>query len=357
MAPRPAATGHHRTRRGTLPAAAERATGYAAGDMSAFPGPCAAGSGSSSGSGLTRFALRGSARLAYDPGETTDAAASVVVLLHDLLADRTELMPLRAALTGAPVRFRVVAPDARGHGASAALTDRRVTLADLAADVLAVLDAEGATAAHLVGHGLGGAIACAVARAAPERVRSLTLVEPALWGMLAIAPAAAARIAMEELRASARAAADAAYKGLTDQALNRWLNPRWGEGWRERLPRPRLTALRRHAGALAPALTALDAYAIDPDGVKGIAMPTLVVHGETAAPVARVTGERLAARLPAGRLATIPAPADPAAPLAGAAGAALAALLVAFLAEIERTDRTGTASAATGIHGSPQDVA
>ena len=46
---------------------------------------------------------------------------------------------------------------------------------------------------------------------------------------------------------SARAAADAADKGRTDRALDLLLDARWGPGWRDRLPRPRLAATLPHA--------------------------------------------------------------------------------------------------------------
>jgi pimeloyl-ACP methyl ester carboxylesterase len=46
----------------------------------------------------------------------------------------------------------------------------------MAADALAVLDAEGIAAAHVVGHSMGGSIATALAIAAPSRVRSLALL-------------------------------------------------------------------------------------------------------------------------------------------------------------------------------------
>jgi pimeloyl-ACP methyl ester carboxylesterase len=46
----------------------------------------------------------------------------------------------------------------------------------MAEDALALLDAEGWTSAHVVGHSLGGLVALAVALAAPGRVRSLSLL-------------------------------------------------------------------------------------------------------------------------------------------------------------------------------------
>jgi pimeloyl-ACP methyl ester carboxylesterase len=256
----------------------------------------------------TRFAAHGAARLAYDPGAPGgDPAAPPVVLLHPLLGDRGSLGALAAALAApAGGGRRTIVPEARGHGASAGLANRRLTLTDLAADLLAVLAAEGVARAHLVGQGLGAATAFELARRRPERVASLTLIEPSLWGLLAGDPDPAARAEATAALDAARRAADLADKGQTDRALDAWLDPRWGRGWRESLPRPRLAALRRQAGALAGALTALAAYPLIPDDARALAVPTLLLHGTEAAPLDRLIAERLAALLPDARVAEIP---------------------------------------------------
>jgi len=285
----------------------------------------------------TRFATRGVARLAYDRAGVP-AGRTPVVLLHALLADRTALAALRDALAGERV---VLSPDCRGHGASAAVAGRRLTVADLAADVVAVLDAEGVGAAHLVGHGLGGAVAVALAGAAPGRARSLVLVEPAVGGVLDRdpTPAPEAFALRQASRAAARAAADAADKELTDRALDLWLDPRWGRGWRDRLTRPRLGAIRRHAGALAGCLGALDAFAGPAMPLTGLGVPILLALGDAALAENRLVVAHLAAGL-AEAPVVIPSPDEPDPGLGAAGAAALAAHLVAFLDRIEAADRT-----------------
>lgn len=284
--------------------------------------------------GALRFAPRAHYRLAYEvvaPAPSTGEAAPVVVLLHDLLAGRGEWAAVREALAAAG--FGVILPEARGHGASAGLADRRYAAADMAAEVVAVLDAAGLGAIHLVGHGLGGAAALAVARAYPDRVRALALVAPAVPSVLDGDPDPALVSARNAARRADQATAEAAYKGLTDRALDGYLDPRWGTGWRERLPRPRLAATRRHAAALAGTLPALDGFAVDRGAVGAVAVPTLVVQREGASPVVGASGERLVSWLPAARLAAIPAGPTTDDPLGGEAGAALADLLVAFVEE------------------------
>lgn len=72
-------------------------------------------------------------------------------------------------------RYRVLSVDPRGSGLSET-PDHPYTAATVAADVAAALDAAGVERAHIVGQSMGGMIAQDFALAAPERVRSLTLV-------------------------------------------------------------------------------------------------------------------------------------------------------------------------------------
>ncbi len=284
--------------------------------------------------GTTRFAARGHHRLSFETAGSGAVDAPVVVLLHGLLGGRGELVAQRDALAAG---YRVVLPEARGHGASAALANQRYAVADMAAEILAILDAEEIARAHLVGHDLGGAAAFELTRTHPNRVRSLTLIEPALSVVLDDDADPAAVTARADARRADRAAADAAYKGLTDRSLDLYLDRRWGRGWRDWLSRPRLAAIRRHAGALAATLAALDAYTVDPAALAAMALPVLVVHGADAPSIVRLTCEHLAASVPHARLDTVPSGVEGDPPLSGEAGAALNATLLAFLVEVEGT--------------------
>jgi pimeloyl-ACP methyl ester carboxylesterase len=72
-------------------------------------------------------------------------------------------------------RFRCVTFDHRGLGQSAAPRGP-ITVPSLAADALAVLDAERIDAAHVVGHSLGGLVAAELALTARARAKSLALL-------------------------------------------------------------------------------------------------------------------------------------------------------------------------------------
>ncbi|HSE26633.1 MAG TPA: alpha/beta fold hydrolase [Gemmatimonadales bacterium] len=112
-------------------------------------------------------------RLHY--AEQGDPAGEPVILLHgysDSWFSWSRVLPLF------PESWRVYALDQRGQGDS----DRPATgygMADIAADVIAFLDAKGIRRATVVGHSTGGLVAQQVARLAPGRVARLVLVATA----------------------------------------------------------------------------------------------------------------------------------------------------------------------------------
>ena len=75
--------------------------------------------------------------------------------------------------------FRVIRPDMRGHGLTT-VTQGPYSIAQLAGDALAVLEALGVTHAHVAGLSIGGLIAQQIAAQAPDRVSSLILVDTAM---------------------------------------------------------------------------------------------------------------------------------------------------------------------------------
>src|SRR5579859_3837581 len=73
-------------------------------------------------------------------------------------------------------RFRVIAPDARGHGRSTRPPREAFTFAGCARDVLAILDALGVERTMAVGVSLGAKTLLHVATRAPGRIEAMILV-------------------------------------------------------------------------------------------------------------------------------------------------------------------------------------
>ncbi len=189
--------------------------------------------------------------------------------------------------------FQCILPDNRDSGRSAR-SHSTYDIATLAADALAVLDAEGVDAAHVVGLSMGAAIAQELALRAPGRVRSLVLL-------------------------SAFAQEDARMRAITAQwaelyeRLGRVLFHRQAEPW---LFSPaffenptNLRPLRRYVEE-TPHPQEADAFARQVeaahthdtlDRLHTITAPTLVVHGEQDLLVPPAHGQQLADAIPNAR--------------------------------------------------------
>jgi 3-oxoadipate enol-lactonase len=116
----------------------------------------------------------GQVRLAYreTPARRPDAAAVPMVMLHGGGGDSStwdELAPRFAE------RRTVYLPDLRGMGRSERTGPYSITT--MRDDVLALLDRLGLDRVVLVGQSLGGYVAMLVAQAAPQRVAALVLEE------------------------------------------------------------------------------------------------------------------------------------------------------------------------------------
>jgi 3-oxoadipate enol-lactonase len=79
--------------------------------------------------------------------------------------------------------YRVICPDLRGLGKSVPLNDphHALSLNAYLADIETVADHAGAETFHLVGEALGGAIALVFAAERPGRLRTLSVIAPAVW--------------------------------------------------------------------------------------------------------------------------------------------------------------------------------
>ena len=256
---------------------------------------------STGGPGITRFATRGAHRLSYE--SSGDRAAMPVLTLHDLLADRGQLRPLAEPPHDAV--FRLTLPDARGHGASPMLSGRAYPPRELAADALAVLDAEGLPSTHLVAIGWAAATALVLAASASPRVTSLVLAAPYLPALAAQYSDASARQTGSAHLEMMQEAADLAEKGQMDRALDLFLGARIGTDWRDSFSKPRLGTIRRSAGNLAPLLAGTISAAIDPHALKRLDMPVVLLVKENAEILERVTVETLASLLPRARITTV----------------------------------------------------
>ena len=113
--------------------------------------------------------LSGGVTIAYsDIGE-----GAPVVVLHGMTGNRKQWSLMYQVLNKAG--YRVLAPDARGHGESEKPHDVKAYGAKMAEDVVALLDHKQIKRAHIVGYSMGGDTANKVRERYPDRLLSVTI--------------------------------------------------------------------------------------------------------------------------------------------------------------------------------------
>jgi pimeloyl-ACP methyl ester carboxylesterase len=106
-----------------------------------------------------------------------------ITFVHGGMAEECRAIVSEPAL----VPFRVIHFHRRGYGRSTS-PEIPVSLERNAADCIGLLQQRSVASTHVVGQSSGGVIALQIARAAPELVHSLTLLEPALSFLIPSVP-------------------------------------------------------------------------------------------------------------------------------------------------------------------------
>jgi 3-oxoadipate enol-lactonase len=184
-----------------------------------------------------------------------------VVLVHALGLDWRMWEPVMGPLSAGR---RVYAYDVRSHGAAAG-SPVPFTMAEAAADLLAVLDALGVGRAHLVGLGYGGGIVQTVAVGHPERLASMALLASPDGPVGPVAE-------------RARAAEADGMEAMVVPSLTAWFTPGAlaTDGWGVRYARERVRrAIAADWTASWRALEGLDVRG----RLRSVAWPTLILAG------------------------------------------------------------------------------
>ncbi|MCW5660213.1 MAG: alpha/beta hydrolase [Burkholderiaceae bacterium] len=222
-----------------------------------------------------RVSVRGTA-LAYV--ERGDGAP--VVLLHG--SGTTDLRTFGAQMAPFAERHRTIAYSRRCHHPNAWVDDG-TDLNDAAvhaADLAALLDALGLSRVHVVGVSFGADVALRFAVDQPQRVRSLTVAEPALFGWLVELPGGAELF--EAYAARLRPAQDALAHGQPQAALQRYVDAFMGEGAFEQLPAAVHDRMTDNLRMLALEPSTIDAIGVDitRDEAAALHLPALVLTGQ-----------------------------------------------------------------------------
>ncbi|GIV88443.1 MAG: alpha/beta hydrolase [Chloroflexus sp.] len=235
----------------------------------------------------------------------TDVGSGLpVVLLH---AFPLSSALWRTQLTTLTDRFRMIAPDLRGFGNSPPIPLPQ-SLDDYAADVIALLDALGIERAVVAGLSMGGYIAFAILRQAPERIGGLLLADTRATADTDTARANRAANAELVLREGSAA--------LAERLLPNLLAPTAAESLRAELQAiaaanpPESIAAALHAMAARPDSTSLLSQIRVPVTVVVGAEDTLTPPSEARTMHEAIPGSRFVVIPGAGHLSAIERPAE-----------------------------------------------
>lgn len=234
------------------------------------------------------------------PGEPVDlpfdamgpADAPPVILLHGFPMSRAIWTPTLVALGSS---LRAIAPDLRGHGAAPS-PDEPASMDLMARDVLALADKLGLATFGLAGHSMGGYVALALLRIAPERVDRLALV--------CTRPSPDSPEAKQARRKQADMVQMDGMRALADLLVPKLLAAKTRDLVRAEL------RLIIESSRVTGAVRALEAMAERPDAtpmLPSIKQPTLVVVGGEDGVMPRAEQERIARAIPNARLEVLEA--------------------------------------------------
>ena len=231
----------------------------------------------------------GAVRLHYQfngPGQ-----GPVLVLAHSLGTDLTMWDGVVERLTP---RWRILRFDARGHGRSS-VPPGPCTVADLAQDLLALLDTLAIERVHLAGVSLGGMVGMHLGIHAPQRLGHLVLINTA------------ARIGTREgWNARIQEALHDGMGSVANGAAERWFTPGFRQANAPLIARLQAALAASSAQGYAAACAAIRDMDLTPD-LGRIAAPTLIVAGTHDAVTPPAESRILEQSIPHGRYAELPA--------------------------------------------------
>jgi pimeloyl-ACP methyl ester carboxylesterase len=171
-----------------------------------------------------------------------------------------------------PKTLQITAPDFPDHGRSSPFPEGR-NVHDVSTEVAEAFLSDGM---HLVGHSFGGTVALRLALRHPEKVKSLTLIEPVLFCAARPTPE------LQALRDSEAQAAEQYHNGHQEDITRRF-NRRWGGGrrWHEFSDDVRAMMIRQMAFVLAvgPSIWDDTHDLLNPDRMAQLNCPVSLIRG------------------------------------------------------------------------------
>jgi pimeloyl-ACP methyl ester carboxylesterase len=220
----------------------------------------------------------------------------VVVLLHGFPLDRMSWTHQKSSIGAI---YRVILPDLRGHGTSAA-PDGVYAVDDLADDVLELLDAlQLDEPVVLGGLSMGGYVALSIVARFPERVKALLLMDTR-------ASADTPEAARQRLELAGRVEASGKVDEVIDAMIPRLFTRQTFDRDPALIARVHSQMARTPARAVAGTLRGLASRPDRTELLGSIRVPTLVLAGADDAIVPVEEARTMAAQIPGATFAVIP---------------------------------------------------
>ena len=230
--------------------------------------------------------------------ETYGNGARHVVALHCSLGRAASWAAIAKLM---PKDITLIAPDWPGHGKSASWVGKglmRETAVSITRDVV------GQGPVDLVGHSYGAIIALDFATRFPDRVRSLTVIEPIF---LAIA-GQDNRSVLDSYLADMQPHFDALANGDNEEAARQFIGI-WGGGaeW-EKMPESARAALTQQIPVVDACKPGDENSAEERrmlDGLENLTMPVKIIYGDQTLPIIKLVMQGLKTRVPHAELVKI----------------------------------------------------
>jgi lipase len=222
-----------------------------------------------------------------------------VVLGHSSTGSGGQWRELFKRMSG---RYRLIAPDHTGYGRTPAYSGD-IALMEVEIAIVEALVRLTSQPVHLVGHSFGGSVCARAAVRMPEQVRSLTLIEPTLFYLLAPAGRASEHTEI-------RAVADRVirYVNENDSAeaargfIDYWVGPDAYQAMDDRLRE----AVRASMAKLSVEWPAgFEPYGATVEALSALEMPVQLIAGSRTTPAARAVMEELRCLCPRAAYAEI----------------------------------------------------
>ena len=224
---------------------------------------------------------------------TDVGAGPPIVLIHGYPFNRSLWTEQTEALNS---KYRVVAPDLRGFGESDS-SEGTATMARMAEDVAALMDALAIEQAVIGGLSMGGYVALAFARMFPARVKALVLADTRAQ--------ADSEEGKQTRHQQAEKALSEGMAGIADAMLPKLLTPDTVSKRPELVKRVRDMMLKTKPGGAAAALLGMAERDDQTDFISSIRVPALILVGREDAITPVADSEKMQSRIEGSRLVVI----------------------------------------------------